>query len=51
MCVEHVPSPAANAHTKVEHVYTGSMETELAEAMVQCDADVSFFLFIIYGFY
>lgn len=39
MCVEHVPSPAANAHTKVEHVYTGSMETELAEAMVQCDAD------------
>lgn len=39
MCVEHVPSPALNAHTKIEHVYTGSMETELAEAMVQCDAD------------
>ncbi|CAI9741869.1 kDa U5 small nuclear ribonucleoprotein component-like [Octopus vulgaris] len=38
MCVEHIPSPAANAHTKVEHMYTGPMDSELAESMVQCDS-------------
>ena len=40
MCVDHVPSPAANAKNKVQHVYTGPMDTELAESMSQCDPDV-----------
>ena len=40
MCVDHVPSPAANAKNKVQHVYTGPMDTELAESMCQCDPDV-----------
>ena len=41
MCVDHVPSPAANAKNKVEHIYTGPMDTELSESMCACDPDVS----------
>ena len=40
MCVDHVPSPAANARNKVQHMYTGPMDTELADSMCQCDPDV-----------
>ncbi|XP_014666920.1 PREDICTED: 116 kDa U5 small nuclear ribonucleoprotein component-like [Priapulus caudatus] len=39
MCVQHIPSPRANARRKVEHIYTGPMDTELAEAMFQCDSE------------
>eukprot|EP00741_Cyanophora_paradoxa_P015747 tig00020904_g15202.t1 len=39
MVVRHVPSPAANAATKVEHIYTGPMDTEAAEAMRKCDPE------------
>ncbi len=41
MCVDHVPSPGDNARNKVEHIYTGPMDTELAESMCKCDPDVS----------
>ena len=40
MCVQHIPSPHTNARRKVEHIYTGPLDTELAEAMVECDPEV-----------
>lgn len=41
MCVQHIPSPQAAAKTKVEHIYTGDLDSELAGAMSECDPDVS----------
>lgn len=41
MCVEHIGSPQDNARNKVEHIYTGDIDTELADAMFACDPDVS----------
>ena len=41
MCVQFIKSPLANAKAKVEHIYTGPLDTELAEAMFECDPDVS----------
>lgn len=41
MCVTHVPSPQAHAPNKVQHVYTGPMDSPLAQDMVNCDPDVS----------
>ena len=40
MCVEHVPSPVDNAKRKVEHIYTGPSDSDLAEEMAQCEAEV-----------
>ena len=40
MVVDHVKSPAANAQIKIEHVYTGPNDSDLAELMVQCDPEV-----------
>nr|SVE76214.1 EOG090X00RJ [Daphnia longispina] len=37
MCVKHVPSPVMAARTKVEHIYTGPLESILGEDMVNCD--------------
>ncbi|XP_060572589.1 116 kDa U5 small nuclear ribonucleoprotein component-like [Ruditapes philippinarum] len=39
MCVDHIKSPLDNARRKIEHIYTGPMESDLADMMVQCDAD------------
>lgn len=39
MCVEHVQSPQGNARSKIEHIYTGPMESDLVDMMVQCDSD------------
>ncbi|RUS85356.1 hypothetical protein EGW08_006899 [Elysia chlorotica] len=39
MCVEHVPSPVDNAKRKVEHIYTGPSDSDLAEEMSQCEAE------------
>lgn len=39
MCEEHIPSPVTNARRKIEHAYTGPMDSDLAEEMVQCQAD------------
>ena len=41
MCVKHIPSPAAAAKAKVEHIYTGPMESSLGEDMIHCDPNVS----------
>lgn len=43
MCVAHVPSPQSHAPVKVQHVYTGPMDSPLAQDMVNCDPDVSTF--------
>ncbi|XP_041366443.1 116 kDa U5 small nuclear ribonucleoprotein component-like [Gigantopelta aegis] len=39
MCVENIPSPVKNAKTKIEHIYTGPADSELAEEMSLCDSD------------
>ncbi|KAK6166051.1 hypothetical protein SNE40_022834 [Patella caerulea] len=39
MCVEHVPSPLDNAKNKIEHLYTGPSDSELAEEMFNCDSE------------
>lgn len=41
MCVQHIPSPVDNARPKVQHIYTGPLDTVLAEDMCNCDPDVS----------
>ena len=41
MCVQHILSPLKNARQKVEHIYTGPLDTDLSEAMLECDPDVS----------
>ena len=37
MIAAHVPSPVENAKAKVEHVYTGPMDTDRAGDMAECD--------------
>ncbi|KAI9288868.1 P-loop containing nucleoside triphosphate hydrolase protein [Umbelopsis sp. AD052] len=39
MVVQHIPSPAENAEAKVRDIYTGDLDTEVANAMINCDAD------------
>ncbi|KAH9520165.1 U5 small nuclear ribonucleoprotein component [Bulinus truncatus] len=39
MCVDHIPSPVENAKRKIEHIYTGPMDSDLAEEMMQCEAE------------
>jgi len=39
MCVQHIPSPADNAQLKVQHIYTGPLDTDLADDMRNCDPD------------
>ena len=41
MCVQHIPSPVDNAKLKVQHIYTGPLDSDLAEDMCSCDPDVS----------
>lgn len=41
MCVQHIPSPQEGARNKIEHTYTGGLDSELGEAMAECDPDVS----------
>ena len=41
MCVHHIPSPQEGARNKIEHTYTGGLDSDLGEAMVECDPDVS----------
>lgn len=41
MCVQHVPSPQEGAKTKIDHTYTGGLDSDLGEAMAECDPDVS----------
>eukprot|EP00095_Tigriopus_kingsejongensis_P010253 maker-scaffold178_size283195-snap-gene-0.10 protein:Tk10253 transcript:maker-scaffold178_size283195-snap-gene-0.10-mRNA-1 annotation:"116 kda u5 small nuclear ribonucleoprotein component" len=39
MLAHHVPSPAENAKNKVQHIYTGNLDTVRAEDMINCDQD------------
>ncbi|XP_032891274.1 116 kDa U5 small nuclear ribonucleoprotein component [Amblyraja radiata] len=39
MCVQHIPSPQSGARTKIEHTYTGSLDLDLGETMLECDPD------------
>ncbi|KAI9496059.1 P-loop containing nucleoside triphosphate hydrolase protein [Zychaea mexicana] len=39
MVVQHVPSPAANALKRIQQIYTGPLDTEIAEAMEKCDPE------------
>lgn len=41
MCVQHIPSPKVGAKPKIEHTYTGGVDSDLGEAMSDCDPDVS----------
>lgn len=41
MCVHHIPSPQEGARSKIEHTYNGGLDSDLAEAMTECDPDVS----------
>jgi len=37
MCIKKVPSPIENARNKIEHTYTGPMDSPIAEYMMECD--------------
>ncbi|NXV22901.1 U5S1 protein, partial [Cepphus grylle] len=39
MCVQHIPSPKVGAKMKIEHTYTGGVDSDLGEAMSECDPD------------
>jgi len=39
MCVEHISSPLDHAKRKVEHIYTGPSDSDLAEEMMQCESE------------
>jgi 116 kDa U5 small nuclear ribonucleoprotein component len=41
MCVQYIKSPQDNAKTKVEHIYTGPLDSEIAEDMIKCNPEVS----------
>ncbi|KAG2460705.1 U5S1 protein, partial [Polypterus senegalus] len=40
MCVQHIPSPKDGARNKIEHTYTGGLDSDLGEAMSECDPDI-----------
>ena len=39
MIVDHVPSPVEGAKDKLEHYYTGPLDTKVAESIAKCDQD------------
>ncbi|KAL6476761.1 hypothetical protein MHYP_G00152600 [Metynnis hypsauchen] len=39
MCVQQIPSPHGGARAKIEHSYTGGLDSDLGEAMAECDPD------------
>eukprot|EP01134_Creolimax_fragrantissima_P006103 CFRG6103T1 len=39
MCVQHIKSPVAHAKELVPRMYTGDMQSEVAQAMMNCDPD------------
>ncbi|XP_022109822.1 116 kDa U5 small nuclear ribonucleoprotein component-like [Acanthaster planci] len=39
MCVDHVPSPVAAAKMKIEHLYTGPVDSDLVDTMIECDPE------------
>ncbi|RLV91127.1 hypothetical protein DV515_00014201 [Chloebia gouldiae] len=49
MCVQHIPSPKVGAKTKIEHTYTGGVDSDLGEAMSECDPDFHAFGRVLSG--
>lgn len=43
MISKHIPSPAASAAAKTEHIYTGPPDSEMGEAIAACHPDVGSF--------
>ncbi|KAJ3000558.1 U5 small nuclear ribonucleoprotein component [Globomyces sp. JEL0801] len=39
MCANLIPSPVVNAPSKIEHIYTGDLNTKYSNAMLECQAD------------
>lgn len=39
MVIEHIPSPLEGAKAKIEHSYTGPMDSEVVESMLKCDPE------------
>ncbi|KAI1434110.1 P-loop containing nucleoside triphosphate hydrolase protein [Xylaria sp. CBS 124048] len=39
MIVKHIPSPVEAAERKLEHYYTGPLDTKVAESLKKCDQD------------
>ncbi|KAK6625050.1 U5 small nuclear ribonucleoprotein component [Polyplax serrata] len=39
MCVSHIPSPQSNAKNKVQHVYTGPVDSDIAQNMINCSTE------------
>ena len=37
MVAQHIPSPIDNAKTKVQHIYSGTFDTERVKDMIACD--------------
>ncbi|KAG4302200.1 hypothetical protein PCK1_001472 [Pneumocystis canis] len=37
MVVKHIPSPSDGSITKIQHTYTGPLDSEIAQAMQKCD--------------
>ncbi|CAG8593374.1 16314_t:CDS:10 [Rhizophagus irregularis] len=46
MVVHHIPSPENNAINKVEHTYTGPMNTNVAQSMFKCDSDGPLMIYV-----
>jgi 116 kDa U5 small nuclear ribonucleoprotein component len=38
MAVKHIPSPIANAKSKIEHIYSGDLNTTVGQGMTECDS-------------
>nr|CAG4640617.1 EOG090X00RJ [Eulimnadia texana] len=45
MVTQHIPSPSASAHKKIQQIYTGPMESSITEDMINCDPQASFYVF------
>lgn len=41
MCVQHIKSPLDNGQIKIESIYTGPQDSELAQVMIDCNKDGS----------
>nr|CAG8605291.1 4651_t:CDS:10 [Entrophospora candida] len=46
MVIEHIPSPKDNAAKKVEHIYTGTMDSTVVESMRNCDSGGPLMIYI-----
>ncbi|KAF1743702.1 hypothetical protein MXB_5574, partial [Myxobolus squamalis] len=44
-----IPSPADAAQSKINHVYTGDLNTMVAQSMIQCDSNVYFCILFYKG--